>query len=110
MTTDIKPADCIKEAFIIVISPQQGFIDLFSFVGNMRDNIVKSLKKLITKSSISLWTIVLFLAVPWCGKGSEVTIIFMERYTVVTISAFKHCLSWGPEFGGMVTACDVFHW
>ena len=43
MLTNVKSVDCLIEAVADVISPQQGVIDTFGFVGNLGDNLIEPL-------------------------------------------------------------------
>ena len=52
--TDVKPVNCLVETAADVVCPQQGVVNTFGLIGDMGDNLIKSLGVAIARYDVTL--------------------------------------------------------
>lgn len=89
VSTEVKPINGLEKALVKVICPKEGVVNTFSFVTDVRDNLVEPSRVAITRDDVTLGCCFVAVLIPWSYECGEVAIIRMEGDAVVTILAVE---------------------
>jgi uncharacterized protein YbdZ (MbtH family) len=81
--------DYLEKAFFNGVCPEENVINAYVLVVNIRDDRIISACVAVTRGDVSMWSSFVAIPAPWRNEGGKTSIIWVNRYAVVSISRAK---------------------